>query len=85
MHGTVAEPLNSCFPNAGSLLLYVSEYNLGESFFFNQPFLYWQNLYLGDPLASPYATRPTVTITEQPTEGTLHIQAEHAALNGARR
>jgi len=78
VHGTVAEPLNSCFPNAGSLLLYVSEYNLGESFFFNQPFLYWQNLYLGDPLASPYAMRPTVTITEQPMEDTLHIQAEHA-------
>jgi uncharacterized protein (TIGR03790 family) len=69
-HGTVNEPLNNTFPNAGAFLHYTFGYSMGESYLYNQRFLYWQNLHLGDPLATPYAARPVVTI-----EGT----ATHAA------
>jgi uncharacterized protein (TIGR03790 family) len=62
VHGTVNEPLNYCFPNAGMLLLYTMGYNVAESVFFNQPFLYWQNLLVGDPLTSPWAERPVVSV-----------------------
>jgi uncharacterized protein (TIGR03790 family) len=67
-HGTVAEPLNNCFPNAGALLLYTFGYNMAESFFMSQRFLYWQNIYLGDPLTTPYAERPEVTIESEGTQ-----------------
>jgi len=66
-HGTVAEPLNNVFPNAGSMLLYTFGYSLGESYFLSERFLYWQNITLGDPLATPYAKRPTVTFDGSPT------------------
>ncbi len=66
-HGTVNEPLNNVFPNAGTMLLYTFGYSMGESYFLNQRFLYWQNIYLGDPLTTPYATRPTVTFDGSPT------------------
>ena len=62
VHGAVAEPLNSCFPNAGALLLYTFGYGMGESVLFAERFLYWQNLLVGDPLAAPWATRPKVTL-----------------------
>ncbi len=78
-HGTVAEPLNNVFPNAGTLLYYTFGYNLGESYFFNQQFVYWVNLYLGDPLATPYATRPLVQVEDAlvPEGGDLTISAGH--------
>jgi hypothetical protein len=80
-HGTVNEPLNNSFPNAGALLLYTFGYSMGESYFFNQRFLYWQNIYLGDPLATPYAQRPTVTITNsggtQPDNQPIVVSAAH--------
>lgn len=63
-HGTVNEPYNNVFPNAGALLHYAMGYSLGESYFFNQRYLYWQNVVLGDPLATPYAERPTVSISD---------------------
>jgi hypothetical protein len=66
--GTVEEPENNVFPNAGTLLLYTFGYGMGESYFYNQRFIYWQNLHLGDPLAAPYAERPKVTI-EGPDSG----------------
>lgn len=75
VHGAVAEPKNSCFPNAGTLLLYTFGYNLGESYFFNQRYLYWQSLYLGDPLTTPYASRPVVTFEQVDTH--VEVQAEH--------
>lgn len=62
-HGTVNEPYNNVFPNAGTLLFYTFGYSMGESFLFNQRFLYWQNIHVGDPLATPYAVRPAVEIT----------------------
>lgn len=78
-HGTVAEPLNNVFPNAGLLLYYALGYNLGESVLFNQRYVYWQNLLLGDPLTTPYAERPTVTITSDhvPQGEALEITAAH--------
>lgn len=78
-HGTVNEPLNNVFPNAGALLLYTFGYNAGESWFMSQQFLYWQNIYLGDPLATPYAERPIVTVeaTDVPTNEPLVITATH--------
>ena len=62
VHGATNEPMNNTFPNAATLLLYTFGYSLGESWFFNQQFLYWQNIYLGDPLTSPYADRPKVEL-----------------------
>jgi len=78
-HGAVAEPLNNVFPNAGTLLYYTFGYNLGESFLFNQRFLYWQNLLLGDPLTTPYAERPTVSFAADlvPQGGVLTVAADH--------
>jgi uncharacterized protein (TIGR03790 family) len=85
VHGAVAEPLNNSFPNAGALLLYTFGYNLAESYFFNQRYLYWQNLYLGDPLTTPYAARPVVWLEgpggtnalSYPSRSTLRLRAEH--------
>lgn len=79
-HGTVAEPLNNVFPNAGFLLLYAHGYTLGEAALYNQRFLYWQNLWLGDPLAAPFAERPAVTLHDgAPVNGGLDraIGVEH--------
>ena len=78
-HGTVNEPYNNVFPNAAALLHYAMGYNLGESYFFNQRFLYWQNLTLGDPLATPYAERPVVSLSaEAPAENRpLTLSATH--------
>lgn len=77
-HGAVNEPMNSTFPNASSLLLYTFGYSLGESWFYSQQFLYWQNLYLGDPLTMPYGERPTVSFEAEVEAGApLIIQAEH--------
>ncbi len=61
-HGTVNEPLNNTFPNAGTMLHYTFGYSMGESYLYNQRFLYWQNIHLGDPLATPYGQRPEVVI-----------------------
>ncbi len=68
-HGTANEPLNNSFPNAGALLLYTSGYNLAESLLFAQRHLYWQNLVLGDPLVSPWATRPVVEVPAEVEAG----------------
>ena len=79
VHGTANEPLNNSFPNAGALLLYTLGYNLGESFFFNQRFLYWQNIILGDPLTTPWVHRPLVSIDagdQLPLGSELVVSAE---------
>lgn len=60
-HGTVAEPLNNVFPHASLMLLYASGYSLGESMLYSQPYLYWQNLLVGDPLVVPFVERPVVS------------------------
>jgi uncharacterized protein (TIGR03790 family) len=77
-HGTVAEPLNNVFPNAGFLTLYAQGYTLGESFLYNQRFLYWQNLYLGDPLTAPFAERPQVALRDRPSQNHPVLEAVSA-------
>ncbi|MCB9745419.1 MAG: TIGR03790 family protein [Alphaproteobacteria bacterium] len=80
VHGTVAEPLNNVFPNAAALLLYAAGYSLGEAALYSTWHLYWQNIWLGDPLTTPWRARPTLTLsaTEVLPEGlALDIQASH--------
>ncbi|MCB9758275.1 MAG: TIGR03790 family protein [Alphaproteobacteria bacterium] len=79
VHGTVAEPLNNVFPNASALLLYTFGYNMGESWLFSTRFLYWQSTWLGDPLTTPWATRPTVSVPEVeiPEGEPLIVEAAH--------
>lgn len=74
-HGTVNEPKNNVFPNAGTMLYYTFGYAMGESFLFNQRYVYWQNIHVGDPLATPYAKRPVVEIGGD-TSG-LWVKAAH--------
>ncbi len=77
-HGTVNEPLNDVFPLASTLLFYTFGYNLGESQLFAERYLYWQNLYLGDPLTTPYAERPVVSLPASVPEGSaLTVTATH--------
>jgi hypothetical protein len=78
-HATVAEPFSHAFPGAGTLLLYTFGYNFAESFFFTQPYLHWQNTYFGDPLTTPYAERPAVTLGETSLAGDerLTVTASH--------
>jgi uncharacterized protein (TIGR03790 family) len=78
VHGTVAEPLNNVFPNAGFMLLYAHGYSLGEAWLANQRYLYWVNTYLGDPLTAPFAERPVLTTAETvPLNRPIAIQASH--------
>lgn len=74
-HGTVNEPYNNVFPNAGTMLFYTFGYNMGESFLFNQRYVYWQNIHVGDPLATPYAKRPEVTV--QADTSAVVVKAVH--------
>jgi len=63
-HGTANEPLNNSFPGAGMFLLSTMGYSAIESAVMTQRFLYWQNVYLGDPIAAPWAERPEVRIDD---------------------
>jgi uncharacterized protein (TIGR03790 family) len=78
-HGAVAEPLNNCFPNAGTLMFYAFGYSMGEAVLFNQRYLYWQNLLLGDPLTTPWAERPVVWFVDEvvPQGSELVVEADH--------
>lgn len=62
VHGTVAEPLNNCFPSRRFVVDYAEGAPLSEAYLRNMPFSYWRNLVLGDPMAAPYAKRPVVTL-----------------------
>ena len=78
-HATVAEPFSHTFPGAGTLLLYTFGYNFAESFFFTQPYVHWQNTYLGDPLTTAYAIRPVVSHPQALKRGApLVVTASHA-------
>ena len=77
-HGTANEPLNNCFPGAGMFLLSTMGYSAIESALMTQRFLYWQNIYLGDPISAPWAERPVVSIdTEVPINRPVGITATH--------
>ncbi len=73
VHGTVEEPLNNAFPNASLLLFYAAGYSAGESALFAQRFLHWHNLWLGDPMTTPYATRPTVQFAPEVVDGSEFV------------
>lgn len=62
VHGTVAEPLNNCFPNRGFLISYAEGATLAESYHAAMPYVFWMNLVLGDPMAAPFARRPTLMV-----------------------
>lgn len=79
-HGTVAEPLNNCFPARTFLSDYAAGATLAEAYLGRMPFAYWMNLVLGDPMLAPYAERPTVSVTglEEARlydDVTLHVRA----------
>jgi len=77
-HGTASEPLNNCFPGAGMFLLSTMGYSAIESALMTQRFLYWQNVYLGDPLSAPWAERPVLNIsTDLPVNRPPDITATH--------
>ena len=76
VHGTVDEPLNNSFPNAGAYYLYDAGYTAAESWFYNQPFLFWQNAYWGDGLAAPFCERPRIEITT--IDDTVVFEATHS-------
>lgn len=61
-HGTVAEPLNNCFPRRWLFVEYALGATLAESYWAMLPYAYWLNLVLGDPMAAPYARRPVVEV-----------------------
>ena len=63
VHGTTAEPLANSFPERMFLVDYVDGMSLSQAFYRRMPFVYWQNLVLGDPLLAPYARRPKVVIS----------------------
>jgi uncharacterized protein (TIGR03790 family) len=80
VHGTTNEPLNNSFVGAGLFLLQTFGYGMAESAMFTQRYLYWQNILLGDPLATPWAERPLVSIDaidDHPANQPLLVQATH--------
>jgi len=77
-HGATNEPLNNSFPGAGMYLLSTMGYGAIESAFFTSKYLYWQSIYVGDPLSSPWAERPVVTIDGTVWADTpVSIEASH--------
>jgi hypothetical protein len=69
VHGTTDEPLNNCFPSRRFLVDWADGATLAEALHGNLPFVYWQNLVLGDPMAAPYAVRPVVELEPAPAAG----------------
>ena len=77
-HGAANEPLNNSFPGAGMFLLSTMGYSAIEAALMTQRYLYWQNIYLGDPLSAPWAERPVVSIdAEVPINRPVSITATH--------
>jgi len=86
VHGVVGEAGINTFPltaNAQTLFdRYTSGFSLAESFYAALPVLNWQNVILGDPLCSPYAKRPTVSIdagTAQPLKDIVPVRITAAS------
>ena len=61
----------------GAYYLYDAGYTAAESWFYNQPYLFWQNAYWGDGLAAPFAQRPQLEY--EVTGEQLQVMAEHEA------
>jgi uncharacterized protein (TIGR03790 family) len=66
VHGTVGDPgLNSLPAVARPQTLldrYTRGFSLAEAYYAAMPYLAWQNVVIGDPLAAPYARRPVVAV-----------------------
>jgi len=73
IHGAVSEPYAHTFPDALLFQRYAAGMNLGEAFHFSLPFLYWRNLVIGDPLCTPFARRPKVSMAGRPRGTTSGI------------
>jgi uncharacterized protein (TIGR03790 family) len=67
--GYVYEPyLEGCVRPQILFPAYVQGLNLAESFYLAMPFLSWQNVVIGDPLASPYPGTPLPRAETDPPE-----------------
>ena len=86
VHGTTDEPLANSFPSRRLIVDYVDGMTLAEAYLRNMPFVYWQNLVLGDPMLAPYAERPSVRIEglvdTAPGSVRLQVSASDAAARG---
>lgn len=57
--GYVTEPYGTSMARAQILFdRYTRGFNLAESFYMASPFLCWKDVVIGDPLCSPYSTKP---------------------------
>lgn len=67
--GTVEEPCNYTgkFPNARIHSYYQQGLSLGEAYLRSLQYLPFQQLFVGDPLARPFAYIPVVTVADAPT------------------
>lgn len=78
VHGVIGDSGLASFPMiAGFKTLldrYTSGFSLAESYYAALPALNWQNIVLGDPLCTPYAKRPAVTI--ETVDGPLAGEAQ---------
>lgn len=81
VHGTVAEPLNNCFPSRHFLVDYASGATLAEAYWANLPFVYWMNLIIGDPMVAPFAKRPKISV--QSEDGLTGINGETMSMPGS--
>ncbi|HEX2949790.1 MAG TPA: TIGR03790 family protein [Armatimonadota bacterium] len=80
IHGVIGESGMKTIPvvSAPQQLFgkYTDGFSLAESFYSALPVLNWQNIVIGDPLCSPYAKRPLITV-DQPSgqlQGILPIR-----------
>lgn len=89
-NGYVSEPdiRYATYPNV-LFSRYVQGYNMAESFLAATPRLYWKSVTIGDPLMSPYATPPIVTITSpdpsRPVHGTIVVLANATDASGVKK
>ncbi|MCB9549475.1 MAG: hypothetical protein H6706_27040 [Myxococcales bacterium] len=82
VHGTVAEPLNGCFPDRHFLVDLVDGSTLAEAYHRALPYVYWRNLVLGDPLAAPWAVRPVVRLAVSAAgEAEVEVEDERGILS----
>jgi uncharacterized protein (TIGR03790 family) len=86
MHGTLGAAEVRTLPAAFPQLLldrYTRGFSLAESFFATLPSLTGQDLILGDPLCTPYARRPLLTLVTpaHPTQGFVPVQVTASTRN----
>jgi hypothetical protein len=85
VHGTCAEPYSHAFPDVSLLRRYGQGFTLAEAFYLSLPFLYWQNVVVGDPLCAPCAARPRVSLRAPSGVWTGRVEVEVTAVPGSPR